>query len=484
VSGLGAFNEFAERLAENGFTVIPARGKVPAVPRWQNPSPTDVQWLSKMVGRDRYPGHNLGIVCGRVIGIDIDAEDPLKVAKLKALAAQHFGETPFERVGRAPRTLLLYRPAVGEAIPSLAKVGGCIDVLSGGKQFIAFGIHPETGNSYQWIAVSPATANLNAVPTVTAASIRKFADAVCRATESPMIGLPQFSVHRMDTDRRSHHWTRQAEFSGSGNPPIVLDAYGRVVDGREAFLAKLTAAEFAKRTHRTPDELGNIVWARFIAGSDLTRPKGSNPKRRWSLKDALAKARATCRRNPNLKRPRRSRGGHPASHLHAWRKPGFWTAEQQEMHLTEVHRRITTPATLAVAWVMIEAVELPSGLCTISIAEIAKRAHCSPKTAKVARAALRDAGLWISGPNGVFVPVAGLNRAQAPETKPRKQREGTIKGPPLYHLVVSTSSAPANGPFEHGAVTPLHKQAQRLGSATIPSSSPDCMGGSRVEAIE
>jgi hypothetical protein len=194
MTGRGTFNHFAGRLVENGFTVTPTKGKVPVVRRWQNPKPTDPQWLGKMLRANRYPDHNLGIVCGRVVGIDIDADDPAKAAQLEAVAAEHLGATVFRRVGRAPRMLLLYRAAAGESIPSLAKLGACIDVLSGGKQFVAFGIHPDTGKPYQWIAASPATAKLEDLPVITAASLRAFADAVCKALGSPLGGLPGFST--------------------------------------------------------------------------------------------------------------------------------------------------------------------------------------------------------------------------------------------------------------------------------------------------
>jgi hypothetical protein len=438
----GAFNEFAERLVENGFTVTPTKGKVPVVPKWQNPKPTDVRWLGKMLHAHRYRGHNLGIVCGRVIGIDIDADNPLKVAQLEALAVEHLGATPFQRIGRAPRSLLLYRPAAGELIPSLAKVGGCIDLLSAGKQFVGFGIHPDTGQPYHWTASSPATARVDDLPVITSTSVKAFANAVCRALGTSVRGLPEFSLQGMDTALKSRHRTRQGELDSPPDAQIVRGADGRVVDGREAFMARLTAAEFAKRVHRTPDELGTRVWAKFIAEADLSRAKGSNLRQRWALKDALAKARAICRRNPNLKPPRRSRGGHPASHLHAWRKPGFWTAALRELHLAEVGRRIATPATLAVARVMMEAVDASNGFCTTPIGELAKRACCSPKSVKAARATLRDAGLWIAGPGGVFVPVAGLNNKQATENTAAKQRRGTTKVPPLYHLVVSAPSLP------------------------------------------
>src|SRR5262249_437854 len=135
--GRGAFIHFAAQVAENGFTVIPTKGKVPVFRKWQNPKPTDLQWLGTVLASNRYEDHNLGIVCGRVIGIDLDADDPLKVAQIETLAIEYLGPTPFHRVGRAPRTLLLYRPLAGEIISSMSKVGGCIDVLSLGKQFVA-----------------------------------------------------------------------------------------------------------------------------------------------------------------------------------------------------------------------------------------------------------------------------------------------------------------------------------------------------------
>jgi hypothetical protein len=76
------------------------------------------------------------------------------------------------------------------------------------------------------------------------------------------------------------------------------------------------------------------------------------------------------------------------------------------------------------------------------IAEIAKQARCSLKSVKGARANLRDCGLWIAGPRGVFIPVGGLNSNQATEKTKRKQVSGTIKVPRSYHLVVSEPSLP------------------------------------------
>ena len=48
---------------------------------------------------------------------------------------------------------------------------------------------------------------------------------------------------------------------------IVRDANGRVVDGREAFMANLMAAEYAKDKNTSPENLADRVWAQFVAES-------------------------------------------------------------------------------------------------------------------------------------------------------------------------------------------------------------------------
>jgi hypothetical protein len=441
---IGYFNAYAGSLVENGFTVTPTNGKVPVVRKWQNPAPTNPDWLGKMLKANHYADCNIGIVCGRVVGIDIDADEPAKAAQLEALAAEYLRPTRFQRIGRAPRILLLYRPAKGEIIPSTKF--GCIEILSVGRQFVAYGIHPDTGEPYQWTSscYNPATAPLDELPLITVASVRAFAEAVCTTLGSPREGYPLPSPGRVEAARGTRQRTRQGEMLSMYESRIVRDADGRVVDGREAFMAKLTAAKYAKGTHTSPDELGRRVWARFIEEADLSRPKGSKPKRRWELKDALSKARSICRKKPDLKPPRRSRGGHPASYLHAYRKPGFWTEAQRELHLAEAGQRIATPVVLAVERVMIEAVELATGFCTMSIAEIAKRACCTPRSVTEARKALNNSGLWIAGPRGVFVPVA-LNRNQVVENKGRKAVGGNTRVPSLYHQCVVVGPQPVSG---------------------------------------
>jgi hypothetical protein len=152
--------------------------------------------------------------------------------------------------------------------------------------------------------------------------------------------------------------------------------------------------------------------------------------------------------------------------LHAFRRPGFWTQAQRELHLATVRQRITTPATLCIACEMIQAVDLVTGFCTISVAELAQRLSCSIKTVTKSRAALRKTGLWIAGHRGLFVPVA-LNCNQAVDNTRVKERRGNTKVPHLYHL--STVPVPVSIPSPVPAVTatPRPYQADMFGCAVV-----------------
>jgi hypothetical protein len=63
------------------------------------------------------------------------------------------GETPLVRYGRKPRMMMVYRMAT----PFRSRRVGPLDAMGSGRQFVAFGIHPVTGQPYEWETVSPAT---------------------------------------------------------------------------------------------------------------------------------------------------------------------------------------------------------------------------------------------------------------------------------------------------------------------------------------
>ena len=119
-----------------------------------------------------WPEAGIGIAAGRVIGIDIDVLASHAVAmEIEALAKRMLGDTPAVRIGHAPKRLLVYRavqPFSGFKYPP-------IEVLGVGQQFIAYGIHPDTGEPYNWPVSTLADLSPDDLPGITEAQAREFA---------------------------------------------------------------------------------------------------------------------------------------------------------------------------------------------------------------------------------------------------------------------------------------------------------------------
>lgn len=161
-----AFVEQGPTLLAKGYWPLPIRQgeKRPALQRWQKARATPGVF-------ERFPRHGVGVICGvgpvPIAGIDIDVSHPQICAKLIAYCQEHFG-MGCERVGAAPRILLVYRASQagwtkGNSIAFFdptdpLKLNGKdneqrIEVLGLGQQFVAYHIHPDTGQPYQWVDV-------------------------------------------------------------------------------------------------------------------------------------------------------------------------------------------------------------------------------------------------------------------------------------------------------------------------------------------
>jgi putative DNA primase/helicase len=116
---------------------------------------------------------NTGLLCGTLVGIDIDVLDHQHAHRVTCIATEMLGMTPACRIGRAPKILLIFRtdePFDKIQTPEFHMLDGTVarvEILATGQQFVAFGIHPDTKAAYYWPECSPLDVPLHALPPVT-----------------------------------------------------------------------------------------------------------------------------------------------------------------------------------------------------------------------------------------------------------------------------------------------------------------------------
>lgn len=162
-----------QSLFNNGYGVIPitpidaktrnkktgeleplkSAGKAPGLANWQSVT-VDQDAVSTWLGK--YARYGIGIRTWFNPAVDIDCLDAEASAHMRGFVEGVLGFAP-ARVGKAPKTLLLYRTA-----EPFTKVKchtwyddfgekNAVEILGCGQQFVAYGIHPGTKKPYQWI---------------------------------------------------------------------------------------------------------------------------------------------------------------------------------------------------------------------------------------------------------------------------------------------------------------------------------------------
>jgi putative DNA primase/helicase len=186
--------ELRLKLRANGYHPVPiiaahidtkSAGKRPAMTDWQtkclNADPQEIRKWST----DQSDCTNTGFLCGEIVGVDIDVLNHELSAKLESRAVELFGHSALRRIGRAPKVLLAYRvetPHDKLTTPVLIfgndvkdkNAHAKVEVLANGQQFVAFGIHPDTRQLYQWPDKSPLDVPATDVPLVTLESLQEF----------------------------------------------------------------------------------------------------------------------------------------------------------------------------------------------------------------------------------------------------------------------------------------------------------------------
>ena len=144
-------NELGPKLIENDYLVIPiAKGKkFPTMKGWQ---------MARLTADDcgLYGEAGIGFLCGAgpypLRAIDVDCLNENLVKEFTDWVQGKIDLT-LVRVGRAPKTLLVYRAEseeVKKKTSAMYENNQRLEVLGAGQQFVAYGIHPDTNQPYRW----------------------------------------------------------------------------------------------------------------------------------------------------------------------------------------------------------------------------------------------------------------------------------------------------------------------------------------------
>jgi len=218
--------------------------------------------------RAECPTHNVAIICRGFVALDIDVVDARASWDIEQIARRVLGDTPFVRVGQAPKVLLLYR--FDGATPKRpmkfadARLGG-IEILGEGSSFTAYGYHHRTGGTFTWLRRhEPATHPITDAQIVDDAKLDAF-----------VVALNEDARYRIATPPRAS--------SGPGQPldraivvgdlikPAGVNAVsgvrivgGKVVDGREGWINRRVGDWAAFNPNASYESLAAAIEAEAI----------------------------------------------------------------------------------------------------------------------------------------------------------------------------------------------------------------------------
>lgn len=196
-----SFKSQAEMLINNGFDIVPIESgqKFPTITGWNIKSFT----LDDITA-------GVGVKTGNgVMALDIDVLDEGVSNEIAALAEKIVGYS-ITRVGRAPKQLIVYGGEGRKRMSAKFKDDNGnpaqVEVLGKGQQFVAYGVHPNTGKEYEWTDLYGGDMHMIDLPVITDAHVDELFSAfeqmaadrgwenISKAKSAPAITGDDFSI--------------------------------------------------------------------------------------------------------------------------------------------------------------------------------------------------------------------------------------------------------------------------------------------------
>jgi hypothetical protein len=256
----------------------PSAGKKPTMPGWQTKCLTAGPKEIEKWPRSQANCTNTGVICGEVVGVDIDVLDDELSAKLVVCAVQSFGPTSLRRIGRAPKTLLVYRVEKPHDKLSTSDLlfgdnsKAKVEILAKGQQFVAFGIHPDTRAPYSWPEQSPLDIPASDIPLVTLEQLKQFvteAEVILRAAGG--LTAKEIKEGTKEQEKKAEKETKKREKQGNDAAGVrdnERPSREKIADALEHIVNDLSYDEWIDIGFAIYDGLGDggrDLWEKFSA---------------------------------------------------------------------------------------------------------------------------------------------------------------------------------------------------------------------------
>jgi putative DNA primase/helicase len=147
-------------LLEHGYEPVACDGKLPVLAGWQRieTTPAEIERWAQALPH----ATNTGIRTKHTPAVDIDIRDQVVAEQVQQALLNIIGDrgTILQRVGLPPKRLIPFRcddpfrkistPFFKISPDDPDRFANRVEVLADGQQFVAEGIHPDTGRPYQW----------------------------------------------------------------------------------------------------------------------------------------------------------------------------------------------------------------------------------------------------------------------------------------------------------------------------------------------
>jgi putative DNA primase/helicase len=231
---------------------------------------------------------NTGLLCGEIVGVDIDVLDADLSAKLAARAQELLGLSSLRRIGRAPKVLFVYRvetPHEKHSTPNLIfgsdptdkNAKAKVEILAKGQQFVAFGIHPDTRQLYDWPEQSPLDVPVADVPLVTTEKLQQFvAEAEQVLREAGARTAAEIKAEIKDNESKSNATSVDnfLAYSKEGNTAADKPSREKIADALDHVVNDLEYDDWIKIGFALYDGLGDSgrdlweAWSATYSGND------------------------------------------------------------------------------------------------------------------------------------------------------------------------------------------------------------------------